>query len=173
MRKISHSPHALARKICLHMCLITSVRARISGLFWIGVFSAANLMAATSPVHAKDRIAGPIPAVIERVVDGDTVKVRARIWIEQEIEVSVRIADIDAPELFRPKCPREKMRARQAQDFVSAFFANGTAFLHDVENGKYAGRVVARLTNSDGEDLGTALVAQNHAVAAKRGAWCD
>lgn len=127
----------------------------------------------TSAAMAKEQIAGPIPADVERVIDGDTVKVRARIWLEQDLVVSVRIANIDAPELFRPKCPAEKTRARAAKNFVSTFFADGTAWLHDVENGKYAGRVVARLTNSAGDDLGEALVSASYAVNANRGNWCQ
>ncbi len=122
--------------------------------------------------YAKDRIAGPIPAVIERVVDGDTVRVRAKIWLEQELEVSVPVAKIDAPELFRPKCPAEKEHARAAKNYVQGFFVDGTAWLHEIESGKYAGRVVARLTNAHGEDLGKMLVAQDYAVFKKRGNWC-
>jgi len=136
------------------------------------VVGAICMLVLLGQARAKDRITGPVPASLERVVDGDTVRVRAKIWIEQEIEVAVRVADIDAPELFRPKCPMEKQRARAAQTFVKQFFDDGTVWLHDIENGKYAGRVVARLTNSNGDDLGTALVAENHAVGAKRGVWC-
>ena len=88
---------------------------------------------------AKDRIDGPVPATVDRVVDGDTVRVRARIWPGHEVNVSVRIADIDAPELFRPKCPAEKAKARLAKAFVRDFFDDDAAFLHGVEEGKYAG----------------------------------
>ncbi len=122
---------------------------------------------------AKDRIAGPIPAIVERVVDGDTVKVRAKIWLEQELQVSVRLAGVDAPELFRPKCEGEKERARAAKSFVEAFFADGHTTLFAIERDKYAGRVVARMTNSDGDDLSSAMVDHNHAVRASRGKWCD
>ncbi len=122
---------------------------------------------------AKDRIAGPIPAIVERVADGDTVKVRAKIWLDQELEISVRVAGIDAPELYRPKCKTEKQLARDAKLFVQRFFKDNTAFLYNIENGKYAGRVVANLTNHAGDDLAKSLVAKQHAVAAKRGQWCE
>jgi len=87
--------------------------------------------------------------------------------------ISVRIAAIDAPELFRPKCSDEKQRAYAAKNFVQNFFENNIAFLHEIESGKYAGRVIARMTNESGKDLGESLVSQNHAVAQNRGQWCD
>lgn len=138
-------------------------------LIAVGVINIAMV----GPASAGGTIAGPIPAAVERVVDGDTVRVRATIWIEQEIEVAVRVANIDAPELFRPKCPAEKVRARAAQAFVRNFFTDQIVYLHEIKNGKYAGRVVARLTDRQGRDLGEALVDADLAVAAKRGKWCD
>lgn len=126
------------------------------------------------PAHgamAARRLSGPVPAAVERVIDGDTVRMRVAIWIDQEILVSVRVAGIDAPELFRPKCAAEKTRAKQAKAFVEAFLAHGDARLSDIHNGKYAGRVVARI-ESEGRDLGDALTAAGFAVRGKRGSWC-
>ncbi len=56
---------------------------------------------------------GPTPATIEHVIDGDTVKLRVGVWIDQELVVSAHLADIDAPELFRPKRVTEKARAER------------------------------------------------------------
>lgn len=123
------------------------------------------------PAGAKE-LKGPTPAVVERVVDGDTVRVRVAIWIDQELSVSVRVADIDAPELFRPKCAAEKARAREAQAFVKAFLENGEIVLRDIKRGKYAGRVVARI-EANGRDLGDALVRERFAVNGKKGTWCS
>jgi len=128
---------------------------------------------------AKDRIQGPIPARIDRVIDGDTIHVIAKIWLEQNLEISVRIADIDAPELFRPKCEDEKSLARKAKIYAENFFNNGEVYLHDIQSGKYAGRVVARLTNSAGTDFGAALIKANLAfpstkrTRSKKGKWCQ
>ncbi|MEM8770224.1 MAG: thermonuclease family protein [Pseudomonadota bacterium] len=115
--------------------------------------------------------AGPAPAAIERVVDGDTVKARVAIWIDQEIVVSVRLLGIDAPELFRPKCAAEKARAKDAKHFVENFLRGQTVTLTDIERGKYAGRVAARI-NVSGRDLSDALVSAGFAVEGVRGAWC-
>lgn len=46
-------------------------------------------------------IDGPAEAVLERVIDGDTIKMRVAVWTDQELVVSVRIAGIDARKVFR------------------------------------------------------------------------
>lgn len=123
--------------------------------------------AAASP-RALD---GPIRGAVERVIDGDTVKMRVAIWIDQELTVSVRVAGVDAPELFHPRCAAEREKARAAKAFVEAFVGGGDATLYDVRQGKYAGRVVARI-ETGGRDLGQALVAAGHAVSGAKGDWC-
>lgn len=128
-------------------------------------------LAAGSGAKAADSMAGPVKAAVERVIDGDTVRLRAQIWIDQELAVSVRVASIDAPELFRPKCAAEKEKARAAKAFVEQFLRRGAVTLRNIEYGKYAGRVVAEI-QAAGEDLGAALVQEGLAVAGARGAWC-
>lgn len=125
-----------------------------------------------SPACAE-ALEGPVVARVERVIDGDTVEVRARIWIDQELTVAVRIAGVDAPELFRPGCAAEKAKALEAKAFATGFFETGEALLRDVRHDKYGGRVVARLENGAGEELGEALVAAGLAVHGMSGAWCD
>lgn len=111
------------------------------------------------------------PASLERVVDGDTVRFRVPLWIDQELSVSVRVAGIDTPELFRPKCQAEKALAREAKVFVQEFLRDGRVELTDIENGKYAGRVIARIVTKDG-DLGEALLQAGLAAPGPRGEWC-
>lgn len=114
---------------------------------------------------------GPAHGSVERVIDGDTIKVRVGVWIDQELIISVRVAGIDAPELFRPKCEAERQRARAAKVFAEKFLGDADVTLADIERGKYAGRVVARI-EAGGRDLGDALVAEGLAVTGPRGAWC-
>jgi hypothetical protein len=38
-------------------------------------------MGAPAPAGAKESLAGPVPATVERVIDGDTLEIRARIWL--------------------------------------------------------------------------------------------
>lgn len=123
----------------------------------------------------REPLAGPIPAAVLRVVDGDTLSVRARIWINQELETSVRILGIDAPEL-NGACDSERSKAKAAREFLEQRTENRLIVLHDITNDKYGGRVVARITTESGEDLGASLL--NEGLASLydgRGAkakWC-
>lgn len=127
---------------------------------------------AASGAAAKP-LAGPVAAEVERVIDGDTVKVRALIWIDQEVTVSARVEGVDAPELFRPACAAEREKGTGARDFTARFLADGQAILRDIQYDKYASRVVARIENGQGADLADALLAAGLAVKdAARGAWC-
>ncbi len=74
----------------------------------------AALLTLPSVTYAADTIPGPIQAEVLRVIDGDTIEVRAKIWLDQYIETNVRLAGLDAPEM-RGKCEREKALARKAK----------------------------------------------------------
>lgn len=122
-----------------------------------------------------EAVPGPIPARVLNVIDGDTLLVRARIWLGQEVETRVRLAGVDAPELKGP-CARERAMARQARELVAALVGDGSVTLRDVRHDKYGRRVAARVANPDGVDLGDALLARGF-VRAYRGRdrhpWCD
>jgi micrococcal nuclease len=124
---------------------------------------------------AREVLSGPVEAAVVRVHDGDTIVVRARIWLGQEVETSVRVAGVDAPEL-RGRCGRERELARAARRFVEARVARGRVLLHDIQFGKYAGRVVARVTTLEGEDLRASLIAAGLGRpyrGGRRGGWCE
>lgn len=125
------------------------------------------------PVQA-DRLPGPIPAEVIKMIDGDTIKVRATIWVDQTVVVSVRLRGIDAPELFRPKCQAEKTLARTAKASVAASSPVGSMVtLSNVTRDKYGGRVVASVTTSDGETLAARLLAQGQAIVmGTEKPWC-
>lgn len=122
---------------------------------------------------AAEHLAGPVAGVVEKVADGDTLTVRAKIWLGQEILFNVRLADIDAPELSRPGCAAERLLAAQAQNFVARRTAGKTIWLRDIHHGKYAGRVVATISTRDG-DLGDALLRAGLArrYKDKHTRWC-
>jgi endonuclease YncB( thermonuclease family) len=120
-----------------------------------------------------DGLPGPIPATVTRVIDGDTLEVRARIWLGQEVTVSVRLADVDAPETFRPDCAAERALGEEATAFVEALALSEVA-LADVEHDKYGGRVVARLILPDGQDLSALLLDQGLAAPITDDpTWCS
>lgn len=122
---------------------------------------------------------GPIQATVVAVIDGDTLAVRARIWPSHEVETRVRLKGIDAPEI-RGHCEHERALARAARNFLAALVEPARhAFvlrLHDVRWDKYGGRVVARVENAEGIDIGRALIdnglARPYDGAARQG-WCD
>ena len=62
-------------------------------LIWLSVIAVAPA------AGAEDILTGPVPAVVEDVIDGDTLRVRARIWLGQDLAIYVRLAGVDAPEV--------------------------------------------------------------------------
>lgn len=136
-----------------------------------GFFISFVLMA--SPACFAETLPGPIPADVVRVIDGDTVRVRAHIWIDQSIEISVRLAGIDAPEILRPACRAERTVGDTAKDTVAAL-AGDTLYLRNITLGKYAGRVVADVATEDGTDIGAHLISVQQAIAeGEDDPWCE
>ncbi|MBF0270338.1 MAG: thermonuclease family protein [Alphaproteobacteria bacterium] len=123
---------------------------------------------------AIDRLAGPIPAQVLRVVDGDTILVRAHIWLGQEVETSVRLFGTDAPEL-KARCPSEREKALAARQFLMARIEGGVVQLRDILTDKYGGRVLAQVQDSSGADLSAELVKAGLARrynGGERQSWC-
>jgi endonuclease YncB( thermonuclease family) len=134
----------------------------------------ASALFAAFPTEAGETLAGPIPARITQVVDGDTIEVTARIWLGQELTVRVRLDGADAPEL-KGGCARERALAVRARTFL-AEAAGSDVRLSAIQHDKYGGRVIARVTGADGRDLGVALIEAGLAYAYNGGArlpWCE
>ncbi|MGB1547124.1 MAG: thermonuclease family protein [Alphaproteobacteria bacterium] len=118
---------------------------------------------------------GPVPAYVLRVVDGDTLMVRARIWPGHHVETLVRLKGVDAPEL-KARCAKERALANEARDFLEQRAAGLPVWLSDIHFGKYAGRVLARVAVDSGTDLGAQLLAVGLArtyVKGPRLSWCE
>ncbi len=92
------------------------------------------------------------------VVDGDTLSVRAHIWLGQEVATLVRLAGIDAPEL-KGECESERARARAAREHLERLVAGGPVTLAQIRYEKYAGRVMAHVATADGQDLSQRMIA--------------
>jgi len=132
------------------------------------------LIALATPAGARERLPGPIPAAVAAVLDGDTLRVRARVWLGQEVDTLVRLSGVDAPELHG-HCAEERSRAAAARDFLRNRARGGDVRLVDVTTDKFGGRVRARVLADDGTDLGAALVSAGLARpygGGRRGAWC-
>ncbi|MCD2174710.1 thermonuclease family protein [Rhizobium sp. C4] len=121
-----------------------------------------NLTApAGSMETAMRQIKGPIAADVLRVLDGDTVEVRAYPWPQQSVDVLVRLRGIDAPEIHS-KCEAERARAEIARDRLSGMVAGQKhVLLTDIGGDKYFGRIVANLGLQDGEDAASTLILEN------------
>lgn len=120
-------------------------------------------------------VPGPIPARVVRIFDGDTVRVRAHIWLGQNIETNVRLAGIDTAEKHA-HCDYERDMAARATAFVATVLtADGTIELSDIRYDKYGRRVVARIRTPSGQDLSQALLAAHLAHVYDGGhkqSWC-
>ena len=84
----------------------------------------------------------------------------------------VRLSDIDAPELDGA-CPGERKLAGTAREFLTVILSPAVT-LRDIRQDKYGGRVVARVSDHDGRDVGSQLVAARLPVPVDgTTAWCD
>ena len=120
------------------------------------ILAATLIFAAVGPAPAEV-ISGPVSAEVIRVIDGDTLALRAHIWLGQDITVNARIRGIDAPEMHG-KCEREKHMAEAARLRLVAAAGNGKLRLTRIENDKYAGRVLADVITDAGTNLGAAML---------------
>lgn len=129
---------------------------------------------ATPAAAPADAVTGPVSAEVKAVIDGDTIAVRARIWIGQNVDTRVRLAGVDTPEL-RGACAAERDLAIAARDFVADAIADGGVTLWDIRYDKYGGRVLARVETAGGADLAALLIAAGLGRAYDGGArepWC-
>jgi endonuclease YncB( thermonuclease family) len=115
-----------------------------------------------------------VPAELVRVIDGDTIEVRALIWLDQLVTTRVRIRNIDAPEL-NARCPAEARLAQDSAAALARLLGEGRLLLTDIGRDKYGGRVLARVLTAGGRDAGDALRAAGLARAyagKRREGWC-
>jgi endonuclease YncB( thermonuclease family) len=162
-------------------CFVSCSR-KVRGYAAVRIAVLASLVAdglGVTSSTAGERLSGPIRARVLRVLDGDTLKVSARIWIGQDVQTRVRLADIDAPEL-RGACPYERDLALRARAYLAARLESSDGrpvrvSLYDISLGKYGGRVLARVLTEKGENLGNSLLAAGLARpygGGRRGSWC-
>lgn len=112
---------------------------------------------------AADRLPGPVDAYVTGVVDGDTLMVRARVWLDQTIVVAVRLRGIDTPER-KARCALERELAEKARARLKSLVfdgpGGGMVRLRHISRDKYAGRVIAYVDNSAGVSVGDTLLSE-------------
>ncbi len=124
---------------------------------------------------ATGELAGPYKGEVLEAVDGDTLAVRVRIWLGQDVTIKVRLMGLDTPELHA-RCAAERTAAEAARTALASLTAKGPVTLTNIRNDKFGGRVLADVQNAAGQDLASNLIATGYGRAYKgktRLSWCD
>jgi endonuclease YncB( thermonuclease family) len=99
-----------------------------------------------------------------------------QLWLGLYKEVTVRIRDIDTPEISKAKCAKEKEFGQKAKDFLKGVLPpESKVKLTKVTEDKYRGRVDAFLQTTDGVDISELLLKERLASPNKGGKkqnWC-
>jgi micrococcal nuclease len=138
-------------------------------------FAIACAIAGLVAAQAGESVPGPVPAEVVKIIDGDTIAVKARIWLGQDVETHVRILGIDAPELREPQCDKELKLAEAARDRLAAVVAGGRVTLKDIRSDKYGGRVLAEVDTLSGENVADLMLRSGLVRAyggGERQPWC-
>lgn len=134
----------------------------LGGVALLAVFSAQHISGGASGF-------GPCGLATQQtcVIDGDTIRLNGQ---------SIRLEDIDAPELFEPKCAAEQFRAQSAKNELIAVLNSGRVSV--VQNtgrdeDRYGRKL--RLVKVGGQSAGAALINKGLAVprAGGRHEWCS
>lgn len=139
------------------------------------ILACLPLSLSAGPLRAeKASFAGPVQGEVLRVIDGDTVTVRALVWPGQSIVVNVRIRGVDAPEMHS-RCEDEHRAALRARDRLAALVGSGAVYLSNIAGAKYYGRVLADLETESGEAVAARLLGEEMVRPYRGGrrlAWC-
>ena len=117
---------------------------------------------------------GPVEARVLDVLDGDTFLAEAHVWPDQFVRVNVRIRGIDTPEM-KARCDVERVAALRARDVLAQLLEPGTVTISNIGSAKYYGRVLADVTNSDGQLVAEILLEEKLARpyhGERRAGWC-
>ncbi len=139
-------------------------------LFWIFSFEMASAGAAAAKNY---------DAIVVKVIDGDTLEVRIKLWKDLEKTTRLRIRGIDAPEL-KGKCAHEKSLAKKSRRHLKHLLGikkkkdRPKVSLHNVRPGKYH-REISDLFTQGGQNVGDEMISAGFArpyQRGKRASWC-
>jgi len=97
-------------------------------------------------------------AKVTKVVDGDTFYAEVDLGFFVKINLKFRLADIDTPEIFRPRNSTEKHHGLMAKDFVKELILDKIVTVRTNKTGKY-GRWIAYVDVEGTGDLTESLKA--------------
>ncbi len=107
---------------------------------------------------------GPFRGVIQRVVDGDTLYILLDCSFSIYTFHSIRIANIDSPELFSGP-PEERARGKAAKEYLESIAPPGTKCLLRTDKDKTTfGRYLASILLPNGTDMANEMVRAGYAV---------
>lgn len=117
-----------------------------------------------------------MPATVDYVYDGDTFAAVAHIDDGADVNVRVRLINVDTPEMHG-ECDSEIQRANMARERLLKLVPRGTVVnLKNIKDDKYIGRIDANVILPDGRDAGQVLINEKLGRAysgGKRKSWCE
>jgi micrococcal nuclease len=86
---------------------------------------------------------GPYRAYCTNVVDGDTIDVMVDMGLNTYRYLTLRLRNVDAPELYRPKDAAERAAARAVKQQVETLVLNRPVLVYTHKDAQSFGRYVA------------------------------
>lgn len=124
----------------------------------------------------QDLLAGPVPAQVVKLIDGDTVQIVAQPWKDHYVLTDIRIGEIDTPEKKgRAKCAAEADLAEDASAATRQLIEGKTVMLYNVKFEKYGGRVLGDIRTPEGISAAQNLIDRQLARPYDGGtkqSWC-
>ena len=116
-----------------------------------------------------------LPATVDYVFDGDTFSATVHVADDTDVDVRVRLINIDTPEMHG-ECEYETRRANAARARLIELLPRGSVVeLKNIKDDKYLGRIDANVILPDGRDVGHVLINEKFGRAysgGKRTSWC-
>ncbi len=112
----------------------------------LGTFVAWAALAEVDVTSRSTIFPGPYDAEVVGVIDEDTIDVNVALWPGLRAEYSVRVRGIDAPEILRPDCERERSLGEAAKVQAEKLYPVGLKVrIDEVSYDPFSGRVVANI----------------------------
>ena len=117
-----------------------------------------------------------LPATVDYVFDGDTFAATAHVADGVDVDVRVRLINVDTPEMHG-ECEYETRRANAARERLMELLPRDSVVeLKNIKDDKYLGRIDANVILPDGRDVGRVLIDEKFGRAysgGKRKSWCE
>lgn len=125
------------------------------------------------PAAESGDVGSEYPALVGRIIDGDTFDAQVAAYPNINIAERIRIRGIDTPEL-RAKLECERLMAVEAASELAALIGGRTVKIWQLARDGF-GRMLANVSTAEGVDVGEHLIAIGLARQFARGntTWCN